>query len=67
MQGIQFVTDEAGNRTAVLISLDEWGEIWEDIYDVLVSESRKDEPTVEWERVRAELSQEEAPLGYVQP
>jgi len=61
MQGIQFVTDEAGNRTAVLISLDEWGEIWEDIYDVLVNESRKDEPAVEWERVKAELSQEEAP------
>ncbi len=54
MQGIQFVTDEAGNRTAVLISLDEWGEIWEDIYDVLVSGSRKDEPTVEWERVKAD-------------
>ena len=29
--------------------LKEWGEIWEDFCDVLVSESCKDEPTVAWE------------------
>jgi hypothetical protein len=60
MKGIQFVTDETGKRTAVLISLDEWGEIWEDIYDVLVSESRKDEPTVAWEDLKAEMGHGES-------
>ena len=48
-KGIQFLVDESGQRTAVVLSLEEWGELWEDIYDVLVSESRKDEPTVDWE------------------
>ncbi len=57
MQGIQFVTDEAGNRKAVLISLDLLGNIWEDIYDVLISESRKGEAVTEWEQVKAELAQ----------
>ena len=44
MKGIQFVIDDTGKKKAVLIDLSEWGELWEDIYDVLVSQSRKDEP-----------------------
>lgn len=46
MKGIQFVTDDQGAKTAVLISLAEWGDVWEDIYDILVSESRHSEPIV---------------------
>ena len=49
MKGIQFVIDGQGKKKAVLIDLEQWGEAWEDIYDVLVSRSRKDEPTVAWE------------------
>jgi PHD/YefM family antitoxin component YafN of YafNO toxin-antitoxin module len=60
MKGIQFVVDEAGKKKAVLIDLEEWRELWEDIYDVLVSQSRKDEPTVSWEDLKAETAQEEA-------
>ncbi len=36
MKGIQFVVDDTGEKKAVIIDLSEWGEIWEDIYDVLV-------------------------------
>ena len=43
MKGIQFVVDDTGRRTAVIIDLEKWGEIWEDIYDILVSESRRKE------------------------
>ena len=49
LKGVQFVVNADGKKTAVIISLDEWGELWEDIYDVLVSEARKDEPTIAWE------------------
>ena len=49
LKGVQYLVDSSGKRTAVIISLEEWGETWEDFYDVLVSESRKDEPTVGWE------------------
>lgn len=38
--------------------LDEWGEIWEDIYDTLVSESRRGEPTVSWDELKAEMDRE---------
>ena len=59
MKGIQFVVDESGKKRAVLIDLSEWGEIWENFYDVLVSESRKDEPTVPWQELKAEMEQGE--------
>jgi hypothetical protein len=59
LRGVQYIVDDTGRRTAVIISLDEWGELWEDIYDVLVSESRKDEPTVAWETLKAETESQD--------
>ena len=58
MKGIQFLIDDSGKRKAVQIDLVEWGEIWEDIYDVLVSMSREKEPSVSWEDLKAEIDQE---------
>jgi hypothetical protein len=55
MRGIKFVVDDVGKKKAVLIDLEEWGELWEDFYDVLTSESRKDEPTVPWGDLKEEM------------
>jgi len=63
LKGIQYVTDSTGRRVAVLISLEEWGEIWEDFYDVLVSESRRDEAIISWDALRAEIGNEATPRG----
>ena len=58
MQGIQFVVDEEGNRNAVLIDLAQWGDLWEEIYDVIVSQSRRDEPRVSWKELKAERGED---------
>ncbi len=63
MRGVQFVMDDTGHKTAVLIDLKEWGNLWEDIYDVLVSGVRKGEPTVSWEELKAEMDAEGKPNG----
>jgi hypothetical protein len=63
MKGIQFVVDDTGKKKAVLIDLAEWGELWEDIFDVLVSHLRKNEPTVDWEELKAEMVDEETKTG----
>ena len=63
MKGIQFVIDDSGEKRAVMIDLKEWGELWEDFYDILVSESRKKEPTVPWNELKAEMEQEERKIG----
>jgi len=65
LKGVQYLVDGSGERTAVVISLEEWGEVWEDFYDVLVSESRKDEPTVAWETLKAEMASEVPTSGNV--
>lgn len=54
LKGVQFLVDSLGNRTAVVLDIAEWGELWEDFYDVLVAESRKDEETVAWNSLRDE-------------
>jgi hypothetical protein len=63
MRGIKFVVDDLGKKKAVLIDLEEWGELWEDFYDVLTSESRKDEPTVPWSDLKEEMKQGEQKVG----
>lgn len=63
MKGIQFVVDDKGKKKAVLIDLSEWGGVWEDIYDILVSESRRDEPTISWEKLKEEMELAEHKSG----
>jgi hypothetical protein len=58
MKGIQFLIDDTGEKTSVLIDLKEWGEAWEDFYDILVSRSRQDEPEIMWEILKTEMERE---------
>jgi hypothetical protein len=55
MDGIQFVTDEKGRRVAVQLDLKKHRELWEDIEDVLVSRSRRNEKRVPLAQVKAGL------------
>jgi len=58
LEGIQFVTNAAGEKTAVLIDLKRYGELWEDFYDALVAHQRADEPRESLEAVREALEQQ---------
>jgi len=43
MEGIHFVTDQEGRKIAVQIDLERYGDIWEDIYDQILVDERRDE------------------------
>ena len=58
LEGIQFVTNATGEKTAVLIDLQRYGELWEDFYDVLLARQRADEPRESLESVRETLKQQ---------
>ncbi|MEB3831501.1 hypothetical protein [Phormidium sp. CCY1219] len=58
MKGIQFVVNEAGEKQAVLIDLAEWGELWEDFYDVLVAHAREQEEEVSWDELKQDIQAE---------
>lgn len=52
LDGIQFVTDVSGKRKAVVLDLERYGELWEDIYDILIAREREDEPRESLEEVK---------------
>jgi len=58
MKGVNFITDDKNRRTAVIIELktiEQHQEEVEDLLDVIIAESRKDEPKRSWEEVKKSL------------
>ena len=53
--GVQFLVDQNGDKTAVLIDLKKHRELWEDLYDLMIVASRRKEPRVEWEEAKRRL------------
>lgn len=56
MKGVQFVVDETGKKTAVVIDLKRHGALWEDFHDVAVARSRSSEPRESLAEVKAALA-----------
>jgi hypothetical protein len=59
VSGIQFVTDDRGKKVAVLIDLKKHRAIWEDFWDGLVSESRRNEKSIPYDQYRAARAKRE--------
>ena len=55
MKGVQFVVDENGQRTAVVIDLKKHSKVWEDFYDSAVARKREHEPRESLDSVRKRL------------
>ena len=55
VKGIHYVVDESGNKTAVQLDSTLYGDIWEDFYDNLIVENRKDEPRETLDEVKQRL------------
>jgi hypothetical protein len=58
MKGINFVTDDKGQKVAVMLDLKQYGDLWEDIYDSLLARERADEPRESWESVKKRLQEQ---------
>ncbi len=55
---VQYVTNEAGEKTAVILSIEEFEELIEDIADLAAVAERRDDPTVAHEEVIAGLKRD---------
>ena len=51
----KFVVDESGNKTAVILPVEEYEELLEDIHDLTVIAERKDEPTISFKDLKKRL------------
>ncbi len=54
----QFVTDAEGRKVAVLIPVEDYDELLEDVQDLAVIAERRDEPRVAWEDVKRRLRED---------
>ena len=52
---VQYITDANGERTAVILPIDEYEELLEDKHLIRVADETRDEPRIPWEQVKAEL------------
>ena len=61
MNGVRYITDEAGHKTAVVIELEKLREIkgkdefFEELEDTLDIILREDEPSEDWDKVKERL------------
>ena len=51
----QFVVDESGKKTAVILPVEEYDELLEDIHDLVVIAERKDEPVISFDELKKRL------------
>jgi hypothetical protein len=55
MKGRHYVTNAENEIIAVQIDLKKYGQLWEDFYDTIIVEDRKDEESIPWEDIKQEL------------
>ncbi|HLL77452.1 MAG TPA: hypothetical protein VK421_19510 [Pyrinomonadaceae bacterium] len=55
---IQYVTNQDGEKTAVIIPYEEFQELLEDLEDLAIIAERRDEPTLTHDEVLAELKRD---------
>ncbi len=51
----QYIVDEKGKRTAVVLAIDDYRRLLEDLHDLAVVAERRDEPTVSMEELKRRL------------
>ena len=57
-RNVQYVTDANGERTAVILPLEEYEELLEDLHVTRIAEETKNEERIPWEKVKSELVSE---------
>lgn len=51
----QYIVDEKGQKTAVVLPVEEYEELLEDLHDLAVIAERRDEPTITFEELKRRL------------
>jgi len=51
MEGVQYITDDDGMRKAVVIDLEQWADLWEDIEDIMYVRAHSDETRHPWAEI----------------
>jgi PHD/YefM family antitoxin component YafN of YafNO toxin-antitoxin module len=52
---LKYIVDDKGDRTAVIIPINEYEQLMEDLHDLAVIAERRDEPTTSFEELKKKL------------
>ncbi|MFO7662400.1 MAG: hypothetical protein R6X18_07375 [Chloroflexota bacterium] len=55
LEQVQYITDASGARSGVILSIEQFTQLLEDLEDLAVIAERRDEPTLSHEELLAEL------------
>jgi hypothetical protein len=55
---VKYITDEDGQRTAVVLPISDYAKLLEDLEDLAVVAERRDEPTIPHEQFVSELKRD---------
>lgn len=55
---VQYITDDAGVKSAVILPIEQFQELLEDLEDLAVVAERREEPTITHEELLAQLKQD---------
>jgi hypothetical protein len=58
MKGVQYIINEKGEKTGVLLDLKKHRELWEDMYDRLLVHQRSHEPRESIQSVKKRLKEQ---------
>jgi len=54
----QYIVDEKGQKTAVVLPIEEYQELLEDLHDPAIVAERRDEPTITFEELKKRLKKD---------
>jgi len=54
----QYIVDEKGQKTAVIIPIEEYEELLEDLHDLAIIAERRNEPTISFEELKKRLKED---------
>ena len=54
----RYIVDENGQKTAVVLPVEEYEELLEDLHDLAIIAERRDEPTIAFEELKKQLKED---------
>ncbi len=58
LPGITYTADRKNNRIVVVMDMERYGVLWQDMYDGIFAEMRKDEPVLTLDQLKEQLKAE---------
>jgi len=55
---VEYIVDEKGQKKAVLVPIEDYEELLEDIQDLAVIAERKEEPTISFDEIKKKLKKD---------